>query len=328
MAVTVDIRSESDVFTACREASVLAERLGFAGAELAHVVTAISEIATNVRRHAGRGRVELERVDEPARVGIAVTVADGGPGIADLDTAMRDGWSSVGSMGLGLPGARRLMDEFAITSEPGAGTTVTMTRWRPRATAAASGPLVDWAAAPAPVLPGREALVRPFPNGVLVAVVAGVGAGRDAELAAEMAGAILTRHASRSPIALLERCHAALRATRGASIGLASFSALDPAVTWLALGDVGVRLLRPGQPGRPPWLESAPELRGAAGRRLPTLRAAMVPVTSADTLVLDAGLQAPFEPTGEQADSPPRRLAEGLLGPGQSAGLVLVARRR
>ena len=107
------------------------------------MVTATAEVAGNAWRHAGGGRVRLDAVEEPVRVGIAVTVTDWGTGIPDLEAAMRDGWSSVGSMGFGLPGARRLMDEFRVAPRPGGGTTVTMTRWRRTAGAEAGLPLVD-----------------------------------------------------------------------------------------------------------------------------------------------------------------------------------------
>ena len=107
----------------------LGEELGFAALELAHLVTATAEVAGNAWRHGGGGRVELRPVDEPTRVGVAVRVVDNGPGIPDVTAAMRDGWSSVGSLGVGLPGARRLMDELAVASEVGRGTTVTMTKW-------------------------------------------------------------------------------------------------------------------------------------------------------------------------------------------------------
>ena len=128
----VEIGSEADVLTAAQRGGALAERLGFSRTERTQVVTAISEIAGNIWLYAGRGSVELSAADEPARVGVAVVARDEGPGIADIDLAMQDGYSTGRGLGLGLPGARRLMDEFEITSEVGVGTTIVMRKWRTR----------------------------------------------------------------------------------------------------------------------------------------------------------------------------------------------------
>jgi serine/threonine-protein kinase RsbT len=127
----VAIGSEADVVTACREARRLASDLGFPATACAHVATAVSEVAGNVRLYAGRGEVLLAPAEELGAVGITVVATDAGPGIPDVELAMQDGWSTAGSMGLGLPGARRLMDEFEISSRAGEGTSVTVRKWRP-----------------------------------------------------------------------------------------------------------------------------------------------------------------------------------------------------
>ena len=110
----------------------LATELGFSRTDGTLVATAISEVARNIVSHAGEGEIELSPVFEPRRYGLVVVARDSGPGIRDVESAMRDGYSTRGSLGLGLPGARRLMDEFAIDSEPGRGTVVTMKKWRER----------------------------------------------------------------------------------------------------------------------------------------------------------------------------------------------------
>ena len=92
------------------------------------IATAISELARNIVQYAQRGEIILSVV-EGSRRGIQIVARDQGPGIPDLELAMRDGYSTGGSLGLGLPGARRLMDEFAIDSEVGKGTTVSMRKW-------------------------------------------------------------------------------------------------------------------------------------------------------------------------------------------------------
>lgn len=123
------IATDDDIVTARQEGRRLSSELGFTSTDLTLIATAISEVARNIRLYAGRGDVRLRLVREGNREGISVVARDKGPGIADVDLAMRDGYSSRGSSGLGLPGARRLMDEFEIRSKPGNGVTVTMKKW-------------------------------------------------------------------------------------------------------------------------------------------------------------------------------------------------------
>jgi serine/threonine-protein kinase RsbT len=125
----VRIATDDDIVTARQEGRRLSSELGFTSTDLTLIATAISEVARNIRLYAGRGDVRLRLVREGNREGISVVARDKGPGIADVELAMRDGYSSRGSSGLGLPGARRLMDEFEIRSKPGNGVTVTMKKW-------------------------------------------------------------------------------------------------------------------------------------------------------------------------------------------------------
>ena len=126
--VRIPIHADADVVAARQAARALAARLGFSATDLTILATAVSEITRNIVRFAGHGEVVVELIDE-ARQGVQVTARDTGPGIPDVDRALTDGYSTYGGLGLGLPGARRLMDEFAVVSEPGHGTTVTMTKW-------------------------------------------------------------------------------------------------------------------------------------------------------------------------------------------------------
>lgn len=127
----VEIRSDPDIVAARRVVRELAAGLGFPKVEQTLVATAVSEMARNIVRFAGEGEVVLEVVAEGGRTGIQVTVRDAGPGIPDLPAALSDGYSTYAGLGLGLPGSRRVMDEFEIESEPDRGTTVRMTKWKP-----------------------------------------------------------------------------------------------------------------------------------------------------------------------------------------------------
>jgi serine/threonine-protein kinase RsbT len=126
--IKVEITGDIDVIQARQAGRALASNLGFSSSDLVVVPTAISELARNILRYAGRGEITIEAV-RGRRTGIKVVATDSGPGIADIALALQDGYSSSGSLGLGLPGVRRLADEFAIRSERGAGTVVQMIKW-------------------------------------------------------------------------------------------------------------------------------------------------------------------------------------------------------
>ena len=127
-SLRIPIAADPDIVAARVAVRELAGRLGFGPTDLTVIATAVSEVCRNIVRFAGSGEVVVELLDEPRR-GIQIVARDGGPGIADVDRALDDGFSTYGGLGLGLPGVRRLMDEFAIASESGHGTTVTMTKW-------------------------------------------------------------------------------------------------------------------------------------------------------------------------------------------------------
>jgi serine/threonine-protein kinase RsbT len=126
--ICIPIRSDGDIVAARQAGRELAARLGFSRTELTIIATAVSEVARNIVRFADAGEIVVELIELP-RSGVQVTARDTGPGIPDVEKALKDGYSTYNGLGLGLPGARRLMDEFAIVSESGRGTTVTMTKW-------------------------------------------------------------------------------------------------------------------------------------------------------------------------------------------------------
>jgi serine/threonine-protein kinase RsbT len=129
--VRVGIASDDDVVAARQAGRKLAEALGIPRTDLTLVATAISEVARNITTYAGTGEIVVRPVEENGRRGIEIVARDQGPGIADIEAALRDGFTTGGGLGLGLPGARRLMDEFWVSSKLGVGTTVTMTKWAP-----------------------------------------------------------------------------------------------------------------------------------------------------------------------------------------------------
>lgn len=137
--VSLTVAHDADTIVASQQGRTLAAGLGFSVRDQTAITIAILEVARNIIIHAGRGTVTLRTVrgnthSSPAdrggkSRGIVVVAHDEGPGISDIEQAVQDGHSTTGGLGLGLPGARRMMDEFEIVSEVGKGTTVTMRKW-------------------------------------------------------------------------------------------------------------------------------------------------------------------------------------------------------
>ena len=131
--VRVVVAHDADIVLARQAGRTLADGLGFSLTDLTAIATAISEVARNITSYAGQGEIIIG-VDRTARrSALVVEALDHGPGIADVAAALEDGYSTGNGLGLGLPGARRLMDELEIDSEPGRGTRVTLRKWLPDA---------------------------------------------------------------------------------------------------------------------------------------------------------------------------------------------------
>ncbi len=125
----VMVHNDLDIVSARVEGRNLAKRLGFGVIDQARIATAISELARNLVLYADGGQISLQALEEGGRRGIQIVCSDEGPGIADIDLVMQDGYSTQRGLGMGLPGTRRLMDEFEIESQVEVGTTVTIRKW-------------------------------------------------------------------------------------------------------------------------------------------------------------------------------------------------------
>jgi serine/threonine-protein kinase RsbT len=128
-SIRVKITCSPDIVAARQQGRSMAARLGFSGSDLTIIATAISEVARNIVEHAKKGEIILKAVEGNSRHGIVIIAQDEGPGIADVTRALQDGFSTGEGMGLGLPGAKRLMDTFEIVSRIGQGTTIIMKKW-------------------------------------------------------------------------------------------------------------------------------------------------------------------------------------------------------
>jgi serine/threonine-protein kinase RsbT len=124
------LKSEHEIVLARQAVRKMAQQLSFSLVDQTKIVTAASELARNALIYGGGGLMRWEILDVAPRRGLRLTFADEGPGIANMDLALTDGWTSGNGLGMGLTGARRLVNEFEIDSKPGAGTRVTVTRWK------------------------------------------------------------------------------------------------------------------------------------------------------------------------------------------------------
>jgi len=126
----VPINSERDIVVARQKGRAMATDLGFSLGDATLIATAISELARNIISYAGEGMIAMNVIYDSRREGLLIVASDEGPGISDIPRALRDGFSTSGSLGIGLPGVRRLMDDFDIASEPGHGTIIRVTKWK------------------------------------------------------------------------------------------------------------------------------------------------------------------------------------------------------
>lgn len=129
-SIRVQIRSDKDIVSARQEGRTLALSLGFSQTDSTLIATAISELARNIVTYARQGEIRIRSLQNSTRQGILVIAKDSGPGIANVRLALQDGYSTSGSLGLGLPGVKRLVDEFELDSTLGQGTTVKIKKWK------------------------------------------------------------------------------------------------------------------------------------------------------------------------------------------------------
>ena len=127
--IRIPVRNESGTAWSVMEARKAAMAIGFDEVVSQMIATAVSELAHNIVKYAGGGEIRMDRIDSGSQAGIEVVARDRGPGIENIEKAMTDHYSSGNTLGLGLPGVKRMMDEFELDTEPGRGTTVTIRKW-------------------------------------------------------------------------------------------------------------------------------------------------------------------------------------------------------
>jgi anti-sigma regulatory factor (Ser/Thr protein kinase) len=272
MMQTISIRNDTDVARAVAMTTLTARKAGLDAMQVNAVSTATSELARNIVKYAGTGNVAVSRVDEDGVAGVRVVASDRGPGIDDVESALRDHYSTGGTLGLGLPGVNRLMDDLKIDSTRGRGTRVTATLWardhkrarrttnrvptsfrlRPASTVKLE-PSPNGAggvAAAARIRPHRTERVsgdavtlRWIGDRVLAALVDGLGHGATAAAIAERAGSALGSTQATDVLTIMEEVHKALRSTDGAAVAIAVLDPRQGSYETVAVGNARVRIV-------------------------------------------------------------------------------------
>jgi anti-sigma regulatory factor (Ser/Thr protein kinase) len=254
----IQVSHSGDVAAARQAATALAAVLGFIEPDSQAVTLAVSELATNLVQHARGGTVTLTALVEEGRVGLQITSQDSGPGIADVEQALADGFSTVGSLGYGLGAVYRIMDVLDITSQPGQGTRIVCKRW---ARAPAQRPLsrrLDCGAAsrahPLMDVSGDAFVLKQWGEGALVGVIDGLGHGQFAYQAAQAAWQYVESHFDQPLEAIFRGVERACSATRGVVMALARFAcAPSPSVcrvTVASIGNIEIHLFGSPRPVR------------------------------------------------------------------------------
>lgn len=250
----IEVSSSADIAVACRETKAVAKTVGFDDKTGDEVALTASELASNLVKHAGRGRLTLTPLKETGRAGIQIESLDDGPGIADVNQAITDGFSTVGSLGYGLGAVNRLMDELSITSPYGGarGTRIVCKRWRAlKAPGVAACPLefgVATRAHPLQAVNGDAFILEKGSERALVGVVDGLGHGKLACQAAQAASLYVKSHHDQPLDSIFCGADRACRGTNGVVMALARFDWARGRLTFASLGNVECRVFGSAKP--------------------------------------------------------------------------------
>jgi anti-sigma regulatory factor (Ser/Thr protein kinase)/serine/threonine protein phosphatase PrpC len=252
--VLIAVVHGSDVNEARQRAQAMALAIGFDETASAEVALAVSELGANLLRHTKGGTLTLTPVVDGRRVGMQVISQDRGPGIADVEQALTDGFSTTGGLGYGLGAVNRLMDEFDIVSEPGTseGTRIACKRWlRGDVRRTMPSPLTFGAASrPHPRMTenGDAFVIKCWGEGALVAVIDGLGHGPFAQHAAQTARQYVESHVDQPLDLILRGVGRACRATRGVVMALARFDRDGTQLTFASIGNIEARVFGSVEP--------------------------------------------------------------------------------
>jgi anti-sigma regulatory factor (Ser/Thr protein kinase)/serine/threonine protein phosphatase PrpC len=248
----LEIRHESDVAAARRSVRALAEALGFDPTASEDIALAVSELASNLVKHARGGTLELIPLAEGDRIGVQIEASDSGPGIPCVEEALRDGFSTAGSLGYGLGVVNRLMDRLDIDSAPGRGTRIVCHRWnRARPVNTKSCPLAIGAATrphPRMAVNGDSFVIKHWEESVLVAVIDGLGHGPLAHRASQTARDYVETHFDQPLEEIFRGTDRTCRGTRGVVMALARFDWGKALLSFASIGNIEARVFGSPEP--------------------------------------------------------------------------------
>jgi Anti-sigma regulatory factor (Ser/Thr protein kinase) len=251
----------ADVLTAQQTVRKIASEVGFDSTRIEEIAVVVSELATNLIKHAGRGNLTITSLTTDGRVGIQIESDDDGPGIENIDQAMTDGFSTIGSLGYGLGTVNRLMDQMDIVSSPEKGVHLICQRWLHTAGSIQDRIPLDIGVATRPILGfkvnGDSFVVKRWEQSILTGVIDGLGHGDLAHYAAETARNFVETHYDQPMARIFSGAANACRATRGVVMALARFDYLQPTnstqapsfhLTYANIGNIECRVFNSPQP--------------------------------------------------------------------------------
>jgi len=280
---------ESDVLKSQRVARTVAEDLGFGEAEAEEAAIIASELSRNLLKHrAVNGELIMRQTREGEKVGLEIVSRDSGPGIADLADAMQR--SSVGTLGIGLSGVRRLSDTFDIASEHGHGTTVRAVKWLKNASLRVMRFSVMSRPKPGEDVNGDSWFIKHMSHSVLFGVIDALGHGRDAYLTSQVALQAVEENYREPLDVLIRRCHDSLRNTRGAAMSLCLVDYLRRRMWHVGVGNVETRVFCSTANIRPFCFN------GTVGMRMERFRVIEYPYEQGETILMYSdGISGRFE---------------------------------
>jgi len=294
--IIISISSKADIILARAKWEKVARSIGMEKTQVADVATAISELASNLIKHrVTEGKIIIREIYGEEKKGIEVVSSDLGPGIADVEQAMADGYSTAGSLGIGLPAVNRLMDEFEIRSNTGEGTLITTRKLVKPEMNYIPVPELELSVFSRP-LPGQRYngdayFVKRYEDKIVLAVIDGLGHGKNAQEAALAAVECMENSYRRPFTEICRLCHQRLKKTRGAAMSLCRLNLKDRVMTHTGIGNVQTRVYSS---------EKAPSpfcINGTIGVAMPMVKVDDYPLSGNSIIIMFSdGISGRFSP--------------------------------
>jgi len=300
---------DSDIWKVRKMGREFAAQIGFNEVEAGEIEIAIAELATNLIKHrALHGELIFTTLVEANRVGLEIRAEDKGPGIKNIEQALQDGFSTRGTLGIGLAGVKRLMDEFTIESEMGKGTLITVRKWLKKD----FSPRINFAVLERP-LPGEEvsgdtAFIKQEPSFSIFGVMDALGHGSEAYETSLLALLILKESYRDGLKRIIEKCHDGLRHSRGVAMALVRIDFTRKVLEHISIGNVETRIYGSRESIRPFCYN------GTLGMRMETYKVTEYPYTPGSTIIMFSdGISGKFDLSPGQLGQSPHEIAKFIF---------------